>query len=249
MPRVVAPLEPLELGQRRGRGLVEQQRHGFRLLGLGHEHGVAAQHHGLVLHLVPVDPGEDLGQPRVGHAVGDPVQQVQVSRAPRLVVHVHHADALRADRQTHLGAVLAHLALAPDLAHRHVRAAVALGLDGGGVAQVEHRVGGVLAGDLHLFPLGFEHAAHPVERALRARLGEGGERRVVEAHRIALLLGPLVFLDQVELVLLPGQHLTAVSNSDKVYLRERQRCVVLLLDPKRGRGKRWLPLQVIWELL
>uniref|UniRef100_A0A8C3A322 Uncharacterized protein n=1 Tax=Cyclopterus lumpus TaxID=8103 RepID=A0A8C3A322_CYCLU len=126
----------------RGRGLVQQQRHGLCLLRLGHQHCVAAQHHGLVLHF-----------PRVRHAVGYPVQQVQVSRPPGLVVHMHHPDALRADGQSHLGAVLAHFAFAPDLAHRHVRAAVTFGLDGGGIPQVEHRVRGVLAGDLHLFPL------------------------------------------------------------------------------------------------
>uniref|UniRef100_A0A8C0Z1Z3 Uncharacterized protein n=2 Tax=Canis lupus familiaris TaxID=9615 RepID=A0A8C0Z1Z3_CANLF len=83
VPRVVPPLEPLELRQRVGRRLVEQQRHGLRLLGLGHEHRVAAQHHRLVLELVPVHPGEHLGQPRVRHAVGDAVQQVQVARAAR----------------------------------------------------------------------------------------------------------------------------------------------------------------------
>uniref|UniRef100_A0A673JWC2 Uncharacterized protein n=1 Tax=Sinocyclocheilus rhinocerous TaxID=307959 RepID=A0A673JWC2_9TELE len=54
--------------------LVEEQRHGLRLLRLGHQHGVAAQHHRLVLHLVPVDPGEYLGEPRVCDTVGDPVQ-------------------------------------------------------------------------------------------------------------------------------------------------------------------------------
>uniref|UniRef100_A0A3B3HHZ1 Uncharacterized protein n=1 Tax=Oryzias latipes TaxID=8090 RepID=A0A3B3HHZ1_ORYLA len=154
----------------------QQQRHRLGFLRLGHQHRVAAQHHCFVLHLVPVNPRENLGQPRVRHAVRHPVQQVQVARPPRLVVHMHHPDALRADGQLHLGAVLAHLAFAPDLAHRHVRAALSFGLDGGGVAQVQHRVGGVIAGDLHLFPLGLEHAAHAAERALGAGLGEGGER-------------------------------------------------------------------------
>uniref|UniRef100_A0A8C3HSA5 Uncharacterized protein n=1 Tax=Chrysemys picta bellii TaxID=8478 RepID=A0A8C3HSA5_CHRPI len=82
-----------ELGQRRGRGLVEQQRHGPRLLGPGDQHGVAAQHHRLVLQLVPVDPGEDAGQARVGHAVGDAVQQVEVARparGPLLGMHLCH---------------------------------------------------------------------------------------------------------------------------------------------------------------
>uniref|UniRef100_A0AAY4DTA0 Secreted protein n=1 Tax=Denticeps clupeoides TaxID=299321 RepID=A0AAY4DTA0_9TELE len=97
VPGIVPALEPLKLGQGRGRGLVEEQRHGFGLLRFGHEHRVAAKHHRLVLHLVAVDPGEDFGQPWVGDAVGYPVQQVQMPRPPRLVVHVHHADALRAD--------------------------------------------------------------------------------------------------------------------------------------------------------
>uniref|UniRef100_A0A8C9TRN3 Uncharacterized protein n=1 Tax=Scleropages formosus TaxID=113540 RepID=A0A8C9TRN3_SCLFO len=67
-------------------GLVQQQRHGLRLLRLGHEHGVTAQHHRLVLHLVPVDPREHLGQARVRHAVRDAVQQVQVARPARPLV-------------------------------------------------------------------------------------------------------------------------------------------------------------------
>uniref|UniRef100_A0A674GRE6 Tektin n=1 Tax=Taeniopygia guttata TaxID=59729 RepID=A0A674GRE6_TAEGU len=79
VPRVVPLLQPPELGQCRGRSLVEQQGHGLRLLGLGDQHGVAAQHHRLVLQLVAVDPGEDTGQARVRHAVGDPVQQVEVA--------------------------------------------------------------------------------------------------------------------------------------------------------------------------
>uniref|UniRef100_A0A8C9RWB0 Uncharacterized protein n=1 Tax=Scleropages formosus TaxID=113540 RepID=A0A8C9RWB0_SCLFO len=55
------------------------QRHGLGLLRLGRQHGVAAQHHRLVLQLVPVDPGEDAGQARVRHAVRDAVQQVEVA--------------------------------------------------------------------------------------------------------------------------------------------------------------------------
>uniref|UniRef100_A0A8C4V0E8 Uncharacterized protein n=1 Tax=Falco tinnunculus TaxID=100819 RepID=A0A8C4V0E8_FALTI len=69
-----------------GRGLVEQQGHGLRFLGLGDQHGVAAQHHRLVLQLVAVDPGEDARQARVGHAVGDPVQQVEVARPAQPLV-------------------------------------------------------------------------------------------------------------------------------------------------------------------
>uniref|UniRef100_A0A8C0TZY1 Uncharacterized protein n=1 Tax=Cyanistes caeruleus TaxID=156563 RepID=A0A8C0TZY1_CYACU len=93
VPRVVPLLQPAELGQCRGRSLVEQQGHGLRLLGLGDQHGVAAQHHRLVLQLVAVDPGEDTGQARVGHAVGDPVQQVEMAGpAQPLVLGVGHAD-------------------------------------------------------------------------------------------------------------------------------------------------------------
>uniref|UniRef100_A0A8C5TYV4 Uncharacterized protein n=1 Tax=Malurus cyaneus samueli TaxID=2593467 RepID=A0A8C5TYV4_9PASS len=77
---IALSLEALELVEGGGRGLVEEQGHGPRLVGLGHQHGVAAQHHRLVLHLVPVHPGEHLGVPAVGGAVGDAVQQVRVAR-------------------------------------------------------------------------------------------------------------------------------------------------------------------------
>uniref|UniRef100_A0A3Q3RFG6 Uncharacterized protein n=1 Tax=Mastacembelus armatus TaxID=205130 RepID=A0A3Q3RFG6_9TELE len=133
--------------------LVQQQSHGLRLLWLGHQYCVAAQHHGFVLHLVPVNPSENLGKPRIRDAVGYPVKQVQVSRPPGLVIDMHHPDALRADSQPHLGAVLAHLTFAPDLADRYVCAAVSFRLDGSGIPQVEHSVRGVLTCDLYLFPL------------------------------------------------------------------------------------------------
>uniref|UniRef100_A0A8C5UGV5 Uncharacterized protein n=1 Tax=Malurus cyaneus samueli TaxID=2593467 RepID=A0A8C5UGV5_9PASS len=81
VPRVVPLLQPAELGQCRGRSLVKQQGHGLRLLGLRDQHGVAAQHHRLVLQLVAVDPGEDPGQARVGYAVGDPVARCPGRRA------------------------------------------------------------------------------------------------------------------------------------------------------------------------
>uniref|UniRef100_A0A4W6DT44 Uncharacterized protein n=1 Tax=Lates calcarifer TaxID=8187 RepID=A0A4W6DT44_LATCA len=84
----------------RGRSLVQEQRHGLCLLRLGHQHCVAAQHHGLVLHL-----------PRVRDAVGYPVQQIQVSWPSGLVVHMHHPDALRADGQPHLGGGLNQIAI------------------------------------------------------------------------------------------------------------------------------------------
>uniref|UniRef100_A0A8C5GPZ0 Uncharacterized protein n=1 Tax=Gouania willdenowi TaxID=441366 RepID=A0A8C5GPZ0_GOUWI len=97
VPGIVPAFQSLKVRQSRSRGLVEEQSHGFSLLRLGHQHRVAAQHHRLVLHLVPVDPREDAGQPRVRHAVGDPVQQVQVSGPPGLIVHMHHPDPLRTD--------------------------------------------------------------------------------------------------------------------------------------------------------
>uniref|UniRef100_A0A4X2KS73 Uncharacterized protein n=1 Tax=Vombatus ursinus TaxID=29139 RepID=A0A4X2KS73_VOMUR len=102
--RVVAPLESFEFGQGRGRRLVEQQRHGLGLLGLGHEHRMAAKHDGFVFQLVPVDPGEDLGQARVRHAVGDAVQQVQVARPlERLVVGVSYPPPGRCSRRRATG--------------------------------------------------------------------------------------------------------------------------------------------------
>uniref|UniRef100_A0A8B9KNM2 Secreted protein n=1 Tax=Astyanax mexicanus TaxID=7994 RepID=A0A8B9KNM2_ASTMX len=67
VPGIVSSLEPLELCQGGRRRLVQEQCHGFSLLWLGHEHGVASQHDRLVLQLVPVDP------------VGDPVQKVEVA--------------------------------------------------------------------------------------------------------------------------------------------------------------------------
>uniref|UniRef100_A0A8B9N4N4 Uncharacterized protein n=1 Tax=Accipiter nisus TaxID=211598 RepID=A0A8B9N4N4_9AVES len=70
----------LELVEGGGGGLVEEQGHGASLVGFGDQDGVAAQHHRLVLHLVPVNPGEDFGVPAVGGAVSDAVQEVRVAR-------------------------------------------------------------------------------------------------------------------------------------------------------------------------
>uniref|UniRef100_A0A452I1N3 Uncharacterized protein n=1 Tax=Gopherus agassizii TaxID=38772 RepID=A0A452I1N3_9SAUR len=82
-PGVLLPLQALEVAEGGAGRLVEQARQGPRRPGLGEQRGVAAQHHGLVLHLVPVDPGEELGAPGVGGAVGDAAQQVDVARAWR----------------------------------------------------------------------------------------------------------------------------------------------------------------------
>uniref|UniRef100_A0A8D0EPB7 Uncharacterized protein n=1 Tax=Strix occidentalis caurina TaxID=311401 RepID=A0A8D0EPB7_STROC len=71
----------LELVEGGGGGLVEEQGHGARLVGFGDQDGVAAQHHRLVLHLVPVNPGEDLGVPAVGGAVGDAVSNCSLKIA------------------------------------------------------------------------------------------------------------------------------------------------------------------------
>uniref|UniRef100_A0A8B9ZV64 Uncharacterized protein n=1 Tax=Anas zonorhyncha TaxID=75864 RepID=A0A8B9ZV64_9AVES len=89
---VVLPLEPLELVEGGGGGLEEEQRHGVRRGGFGDQDGVAAQHHRLVLHLVPVNPGENLGVPPVGGAVGDAVQQVRVARPAGPLLTGRHAD-------------------------------------------------------------------------------------------------------------------------------------------------------------
>uniref|UniRef100_A0A8D2KX67 Uncharacterized protein n=1 Tax=Varanus komodoensis TaxID=61221 RepID=A0A8D2KX67_VARKO len=96
----VLPLQALELAEGRVRGLAQQQGHGAGLLRLGEEDGVAAQHHRLVLDLVPVDPRKDLGVPPVGHAVGDAVQQVGVAGplARRPPCLPDHAPRLAAPR-------------------------------------------------------------------------------------------------------------------------------------------------------
>uniref|UniRef100_A0A493TLR8 Uncharacterized protein n=1 Tax=Anas platyrhynchos platyrhynchos TaxID=8840 RepID=A0A493TLR8_ANAPP len=85
---------PLELVEGGGGGLEEEQRHGARRGGFGDQDGVAAQHHRLVLHLVPVNPGENLGVPPVGGAVGDTVQQVRVARPAGPLLAGRHADAM-----------------------------------------------------------------------------------------------------------------------------------------------------------
>uniref|UniRef100_A0AAY4A3K9 Uncharacterized protein n=1 Tax=Denticeps clupeoides TaxID=299321 RepID=A0AAY4A3K9_9TELE len=152
------------------------ERHGFGFVRLGHQHRVAAEHHGLVLQLVPVDPGEDFGQPRVGDAVGDPVQEVQVAGLLRLLVGVHHAYALRADRELHLRAAVSRVAFSPDFAYGHVGAALPSGLDGGRVAQVEDRVGGAVSGDGQLLLPGPEHVSEAVQDAVGGRTGRRSQR-------------------------------------------------------------------------
>uniref|UniRef100_A0A670J4C1 Uncharacterized protein n=1 Tax=Podarcis muralis TaxID=64176 RepID=A0A670J4C1_PODMU len=84
--------------------LVEQKSHGVGLLSLGEQDSVAPQDHCFVLDLVPVDPGEDLGVPPIGHAVGDAVQQVGMARPPEPFLAGAHADAMGAEGQLHLGA-------------------------------------------------------------------------------------------------------------------------------------------------
>uniref|UniRef100_A0AAY4CWJ2 Uncharacterized protein n=1 Tax=Denticeps clupeoides TaxID=299321 RepID=A0AAY4CWJ2_9TELE len=76
---VAPPLQPLELAEGGGGVLQEAGGEGAGLLRPGQQDGVAAQHHRLVLHLVPVDPGEDLGPVGVGGAVGDAVEGVEVA--------------------------------------------------------------------------------------------------------------------------------------------------------------------------
>uniref|UniRef100_A0A670ZIF9 Uncharacterized protein n=1 Tax=Pseudonaja textilis TaxID=8673 RepID=A0A670ZIF9_PSETE len=75
-PRVAPPLQPLELVEGGGRGLEEELGGRLRLLGPGEQHRVAAQRHRLVLHLVPVHPGQDPWVAPVRPAEGDAVQQV-----------------------------------------------------------------------------------------------------------------------------------------------------------------------------
>uniref|UniRef100_A0A8C4TR41 Uncharacterized protein n=1 Tax=Falco tinnunculus TaxID=100819 RepID=A0A8C4TR41_FALTI len=103
MAEIVLPLEPLELVEGGGGGLVEEQGHGARLVGFGDQDSVAAQHHRLVLHLVPVNPGEDLGVPAVGGTVGDAVQEVRMAGPAGSLLAWGHPDALGSQRQLHLG--------------------------------------------------------------------------------------------------------------------------------------------------
>uniref|UniRef100_A0A8C7ESF5 Uncharacterized protein n=1 Tax=Neovison vison TaxID=452646 RepID=A0A8C7ESF5_NEOVI len=83
--RVALALQALEVAEGRQRGLAEQAGQGARLVRPRQQHGVAAQHHGLVARLVAVDPGEDARVAPVRGAVGDARQQVGVRRpaAPR----------------------------------------------------------------------------------------------------------------------------------------------------------------------
>lgn len=146
-----------------------------------------------------------------------------MSRSPRLVVHMHHSDTLRADGQFHLRAIFAHFALAPNFAHSHVCTAFSFRLDGGGITQVEDSVGGVLTGNFNLFPFCLEHASNPVQSTLRARLGKGGQGRVVQTHGITLLLRLFIFLNQVELILLPRQHYKVVSRPQQYNVHYSER--------------------------
>ncbi|KAB1269201.1 hypothetical protein Cadr_000013361 [Camelus dromedarius] len=130
--RVALALQALEVaeGSQRGRALVRPRPAARR----------GRQHHGLWARLVAVDPGEDARVAPVRRAVGDARQQVGVRRpaapgAPRAYALARlHADAVRPQRQLHLGAPT-RPAASPDLAHGVVGAAVALGMQGDGVGS------------------------------------------------------------------------------------------------------------------
>ncbi|CAG6021871.1 unnamed protein product [Menidia menidia] len=66
---VALALEPLELAEGRGGVLVQAPGDGPGLLRLADQDGVTPEHHGHVLDLVPVDPGQDFGPAGVGRAV------------------------------------------------------------------------------------------------------------------------------------------------------------------------------------
>ncbi|EAW94928.1 chromosome 1 open reading frame 166, isoform CRA_b, partial [Homo sapiens] len=214
--RVALALQALEVAEGRQRGLAEQAGQGARLVRPRQQHSVAAQHHGLVARLVAVDPGEDARVAPVRRAVGDARQQVGVRRpaAPRTpggaALARLHADAVRPQRQLHLSAP-ARPAASPDLAHGVVGAAVALGVQGDGVAQVPHGVGRVLLVELHFLAPAAEHTAQalqrPVGQQVRAGAQEAGEqRRVGEPRTQALRLALGLVLHQHEFVTSPGQH-------------------------------------------
>uniref|UniRef100_A0A8C3K1J2 Uncharacterized protein n=1 Tax=Calidris pygmaea TaxID=425635 RepID=A0A8C3K1J2_9CHAR len=170
---IVLPLEAFELVEGGGGGLVEEEGHGARLVGFGDQDGVAAQNHRLVLHLVPVNPGEDLGVPAVGGAVGDAVQEVRVARPAGSLLAGGHTDALGSQRQLHLGPAGPGVALRPDLAHRLLRAALPFGVQGDGVAQVPHRVRRILLVQLHFLAFAAEDAAQPLEGAVGQEVRAG----------------------------------------------------------------------------
>lgn len=212
--RVALALQTLEVAEGRQRGLAEQAGQGARLVRPRQQHGVAAQHHGLVARLVAVDPGEDARMAPVRRAVGDARQQVGVRRPsapghPRGAALARlHADAVRPQRQLHLGAS-AGPAARPDLAHGVVGAAVALGVKGDGVAQVPHGVGRVLLVELHFLAPAAEHAAQtlqrPVGQQVWAGAQEAGEqRRVGEPGTQTLRLALGLILHQHEFVTSPG---------------------------------------------
>uniref|UniRef100_A0A8C0QXP6 Uncharacterized protein n=1 Tax=Canis lupus dingo TaxID=286419 RepID=A0A8C0QXP6_CANLU len=217
--RVALALQALEVAEGRQRGLAEQAGQGARLVRPRQQHGVAAQHHGLVARLVAVDPGEDARVAPVRRAVGDARQQVGVRRpaapgaprAPRRAALARlHADAVRPQRQLHLGAP-ARPAARPDLAHGVVGAAVALGVQGDGVAQVPHGVGRVLLVELHFLAPAAEHAAQALQRPVGQQVGAGAQeageqRRVGESGTQALRLALGLVLHQHEFVASPGQH-------------------------------------------
>uniref|UniRef100_A0A3B4EBS6 Uncharacterized protein n=1 Tax=Pygocentrus nattereri TaxID=42514 RepID=A0A3B4EBS6_PYGNA len=77
---ILPAFEPLELSQGGHQRPVQQVLRGFGLVCFGQQSGVAAQRHSFVFYLVPVDPGQHSGQRGVRSTVGDPVQQVQVTR-------------------------------------------------------------------------------------------------------------------------------------------------------------------------
>uniref|UniRef100_A0A8C5EAC0 Uncharacterized protein n=1 Tax=Gouania willdenowi TaxID=441366 RepID=A0A8C5EAC0_GOUWI len=78
MPEVALSLESLELAEGGGGVLVQAVGDCLSLLCLAYQHGVAPQNHCHVLHLVSIDPGQNLGATRVSGAISDPVQRIKV---------------------------------------------------------------------------------------------------------------------------------------------------------------------------
>uniref|UniRef100_A0A7N4NM52 Uncharacterized protein n=1 Tax=Sarcophilus harrisii TaxID=9305 RepID=A0A7N4NM52_SARHA len=212
--RVALPLQPFEVGEGGQSRLAQQARQGPRLVRPRQQHCVAAQNHGLVARLVAVHPGEHARVAAVRRAVGDARQQVGVRRPPRprapAALAGLHADAVGSQRQLHLGAPR-RPAARPDLAHGVIGAAVALGVQGDGVAQVPHGVSGVLLVELHFLAPAAEDPTQalqgPVGQQVRARAQEGREQRRVGkpgAQALSLALGLILY--QHELAPSPGQH-------------------------------------------
>lgn len=175
MPEVILTFKPFKLVEGSSGGLVEAACHGPGLLRLGDQHRVTSKHHSLVLDLMAVDPGKDLGPSGVGRTVRDAVEDEEVAQLLGGLV-VAQADALQPHGQLHLCALPAIVTFAPDFGHRFLGAAFPLSVKGDGAAQVAHRVSGLLLVELNFLPLGAEDAPQALEGIVGQQVGAGSDQ-------------------------------------------------------------------------